>query len=355
MQPLLASPCRKRSGGGRLQLRCWHVDADGLWLSHLFIAGASVRAAAQSAVRAGFDVTAADLFCDRDLAACCQAFQVPDYPQGILPICRAVGPQEWLYTGGLENEPTLVDAVSHRHQLLGQPGSVLRQIRDPWQLGDVLARAGLRFPAPVQDCPRGDAGRWLVKPLNELRRHAHPMCDLPRVADRLTQSRRRGCRACATKHAGETYYQPWIRGPSYGAVFLAARGAAVLLGVTRQLVGCAWAGASGFRYVGSIGPIACDGPTYRELQRIGNCLAAAFPLCGLFGVDAIIAGTDVWTIEVNPRYTASVEVLERATGLAAVRLHCGGLPRCAAAAGIRTYGGSDARQSRGLCRHGPHH
>ncbi len=45
---------------------------------------------------------------------------------------------------------------------------------------------------------------------------------------------------------------------SVSAVFLAAGGSAVLLGVTRQLVGCRWAGATGFRYVGSIGPLAID-------------------------------------------------------------------------------------------------
>ncbi len=126
-------------------------------------------------------------------------------------------------------------------------------------------------------------------------------------------------------------------------MFLAAHGTAELLGVTRQLVGCSWAGASGFRYVGSIGPVAFDSRTYHEFQRIGHCLAAAFPLCGLFGIDTIVAGPDVWTIEVNPRYTASVEILERMTGLVALGLHqevCHGaaLPRVAPLIADRLHG-----------------
>jgi predicted ATP-grasp superfamily ATP-dependent carboligase len=44
-------------------------------------------------------------------------------------------------------------------------------------------------------------------------------------------------------------------------------------------------------------------------------------LVGLFGVDLIIAGSQVWTLEVNPRYTASVEILERASGLQAMGRH----------------------------------
>ncbi|NIP86783.1 MAG: hypothetical protein GTO03_14965, partial [Planctomycetales bacterium] len=41
----------------------------------------------------------------------------------------------------------------------------------------------------------------------------------------------------------------------------------------------------------------------------------------LFGVDAILQGPTLWPLEVNPRYTASVEVLERARGWLAMSLH----------------------------------
>jgi predicted ATP-grasp superfamily ATP-dependent carboligase len=42
---------------------------------------------------------------------------------------------------------------------------------------------------------------------------------------------------------------------------------------------------------------------------------------GLFGVDAVINSEGAWAVEVNPRYTASIEVLERSTGMAAVGWH----------------------------------
>ena len=47
-------------------------------------------------------------------------------------------------------------------------------------------------------------------------------------------------------------------------------------------------------------------------------LADRFELSGLFGVDFILDGDQVWTLEVNPRYTASVEIVERATGIHAI-------------------------------------
>ncbi|MHB8968859.1 MAG: ATP-grasp domain-containing protein [Pirellulaceae bacterium] len=270
----------------------------------LFIAGASARAAAQSAVRSGLNVTAADMFCDDDLAACCAAALVSDYPEGILQVAERIPPAEWMYTGGVENEPELVDAVSRRHKLLGHAGSVLRQVRDPRKLAKVLTRAKLLCPHPRHTPPEAGTGRWLVKPrrgCGGLRIHEYD----PRAA------------ACPRGW----YLQPWVRGVSLSAVYLAAGSSAVLLGVTRQLVGCRWAGAHGFHYVGSIGPLAINDQTHREFQRIGDCLTHEFQLCGLFGIDTIVSGTDVWTIEVNPRFTASVEILELATGLAAVGLH----------------------------------
>src|SRR6185436_19377899 len=44
-------------------------------------------------------------------------------------------------------------------------------------------------------------------------------------------------------------------------------------------------------------------------------------LQGLFGVDAILNPEGIWIVEVNPRYTASLEVLERAVRIQTVALH----------------------------------
>jgi predicted ATP-grasp superfamily ATP-dependent carboligase len=50
-------------------------------------------------------------------------------------------------------------------------------------------------------------------------------------------------------------------------------------------------------------------------------LAEKFELLGLFGVDFILDGDNVWTLEVNPRYTASVEIVERFNGTSAIAAH----------------------------------
>jgi predicted ATP-grasp superfamily ATP-dependent carboligase len=55
-------------------------------------------------------------------------------------------------------------------------------------------------------------------------------------------------------------------------------------------------------------------------ERLGVCIAAFAGLRGLFGVDAVVRDDVPWPVEVNPRYTASVEVHEYATGMRALAL-----------------------------------
>ncbi len=115
--------------------------------------------------------------------------------------------------------------------------------------------------------------------------------------------------------------QQYVEGLACSAVFIAARGRAALVGITRQLIGASWLGTGGFRYCGSIGPLELPPLERQTARRIGEVLAARFDLVGLFGVDAVINAEGVWPIEVNPRYTASVEILERAFELQLVESH----------------------------------
>ena len=74
-----------------------------------------------------------------------------------------------------------------------------------------------------------------------------------------------------------------------------------------------------------------DASLQTRFWELGDLLATEFSLVGLFGVDAILrqgdAGpldtepTEICPLEVNPRYTASVEVLERAIAIEPIRWH----------------------------------
>src|SRR5437879_3212295 len=97
----------------------------------VIIVGASVRAAAYSATRAGLEPYAIDLFADRDLTAICPAVSIERYPYDFLPQLAAAPRAPWIYTGGLENYPSLVDKLAAIRPLMGNSGCVLRAVRDP--------------------------------------------------------------------------------------------------------------------------------------------------------------------------------------------------------------------------------
>ncbi|MCH7987620.1 MAG: ATP-grasp domain-containing protein [Planctomycetes bacterium] len=105
------------------------------------------------------------------------------------------------------------------------------------------------------------------------------------------------------------------------ALFLAMRDKTELIGISRQLIGESWLGASPFGYCGSIGPIEPDDNLKRTVQRIGNVLATECRLRGLFGVDLVFDGERIWPVEINPRYTASVELFELAGEISLLDCH----------------------------------
>ena len=130
----------------------------------LAIVGASARAAAHSALRAGFQPVTADLFADADLGAFATATRIAPYPDGLLDWLRAVEPPAWMYTGALENHPDLVDQMAWIAPLWGSPGDVLTRVRSPVELLHALTSNGLLFPE-TRTSPDGLPldGTWLVK------------------------------------------------------------------------------------------------------------------------------------------------------------------------------------------------
>jgi len=273
----------------------------------LVILGASVRAAAYSAQRAGFAPWCADIFNDTDLAERFTSHLVTKYPQQLVDIAAKAPMGNWMYTGGVENYPDVIKKISAKRSLFGNGPMVLERVRDPKRFADALARGGLPFPAvnaTAAGLPRD--GSWLRK-----NRHSTGGVKVQIWDPRTT----------APREDPDWYFQQRINGEACSAVFVAASGQAVLLGVTRQLVGTDWTGGSGFLYCGSMGPLELQSPLRSTFEQIGNQLEHEFGLVGLFGVDAVLAEGTVWPVEINPRYPASCEVLERALGIRTIEIH----------------------------------
>lgn len=259
----------------------------------ILILGASARAAAASARRAGLTPFAVDLFADRDTRLLCEWVErcpFAEYPRGLFDRARRFPPMPWMYTGGLENYPDLVGELARDRELWGNGPDVLSLVRDPYFL-DRLPKHVAGFAEVV--VPNVDAVR---KPLRGSGgggvRRAEPG-DSPHP---------------------DFFYQEFIEGEPRSAVFATtAAGHLVAFGVTTQLIGPRWLHVSGFQYAGSI-----SRPGVEPLVNgWAGELVAATGLRGVFGLDYIGDGGHV--VDVNPRYVASVEVLELATGASLLR------------------------------------
>ncbi|MCE9632181.1 MAG: ATP-grasp domain-containing protein [Planctomycetia bacterium] len=276
------------------------------------VVGASTRAFAESACLAGWAVYAADLFGDVDLRRAAvhvvSASVGLGYPRGLPAAIAAWPPGPCVYTGAIENHPDIIDGLAQSRPVAGCSAATVRAVRDPGRLAAAIRAAGGSFPETFAD-PAGLPcdGSFVVKPLAS--------------AAGRDISRWRGA---ATSPAAGRVWQRFIAGNPWSAAFVADPQGCRLIGASHQLVGRRWCGGRPFAYCGSVGvPLDHVGRPLRAVfERLGAALAVTFGLVGLFNIDVVIAARgDVYVIEVNPRPTASMELVERATGESLAAAH----------------------------------
>jgi predicted ATP-grasp superfamily ATP-dependent carboligase len=261
---------------------------------------------AELAMRDGRPVVALDLFGDLDLRR--SGARVMSRPSltALVDAALTLRPGAVVYGASFENHPALVGRLAERHALLGNAPDTLRAVRDPQRLAAALRDAGHPVPRTVTAAPAHRSGRWLRKPLRGgggTRVRAWRGGALP--AGTIVQQRIDGV-ACSAAAVGDGVD-------------------AVVLGVSEQLVGRRAFGVRGYRWCGNLAPPRVPTtPLLEQARAICSCLASAFALRGLFGVDLVWDGERAWTIEVNPRPTASLEVIEAAHGVDVFDAHLRG-------------------------------
>ncbi|MGE3316810.1 MAG: ATP-grasp domain-containing protein [Planctomycetaceae bacterium] len=294
----------------------------------LLILGASTRAAAQSAARAGFRPICADCFADEDLREVAEVHQVSieNYPEGLVPVADSAPQCPWMYTGAMENYPRIVTQISRNRPLWGNSAEIIARSRDPLFTYETLKSAGL--PAPryrSSDDPPPADGRWMLKP--ERSGGGRGI--------RVWDESARDSRTLDEPH----WFQERAEGLSLAAIFVAMPERTILVGVSRQLVGSEDGSGPAHGYSGSIAPCPLADEVHGNVERMGSLLAQASGLRGIFGIDFLLDDVGPWPVDLNPRYTASVEVLEYAYDLPIMAWHAA------------AFGTDPARQRR--CKPGP--
>ena len=285
--------------------------------THVLIAGLTTRPFATSAARAGYRVTAVDGFGDRDLRACaeviCPRFETgQNYDPGAAAQAGSSIPAQLAaYTSNFENYPAAVTRLAQGRCLLGNPASTLTRIRNPIELMHVLRRFGLPSPKTRSRAPGASSLRvsWLLKPRRSGGGHGIRRWSSGQPVPR------------------SMYLQERILGVPGSVSFIANGSSAMLLGLSRQLVGEADFGVGSYRYCGSLmaGRATPLFPDQAELlQRaaeMATLLTREFRLVGLNGLDFIARSGIPYLTEVNPRYSSSMELIERSTGVSMFEAH----------------------------------
>lgn len=281
----------------------------------MILAGASCRAAAQCAQRAGYVPVVFDDFQDRDLIECAICFPCSAFSEWIDRIAPMVPHAVAMIAGGMENRPDLILGLQNAKFHLGvDPGS-MQVLRDPrcWQRW--ASESGLLFPEtrwPEQGPPgHSDAAEshptWLTKSTCSAGGLGVASWD-PRIDPPAPSSTTQ-------------LWQQRLSGISVGVSYLATSSANHGLGAAS-----AWDrtwpwSATPFLYRGSVGPFPIDPSTEVRLNDFGERVRRETGIRGLWGADWMVNADGWWLLEINPRWSASMELLDAGASIPWVELH----------------------------------
>jgi uncharacterized protein len=182
--------------------------------------------------------------------------------------------------------------------LLGNAPDALRRVREPIALFRFLTGRGFAVPETrVATDPLPREGRWLLKPARGGGgQGVRSWNGRPPSPSQLLQER--------------------VDGASGSASFVSDGRGSLVLGWTQQLHA-----RRSFRYAGNLMPLRGGAPARKEIDAIADALTREYGLRGLNGFDFVLRRGRPVVLEVNPRYCASMELMERASGRSLFGLH----------------------------------
>jgi predicted ATP-grasp superfamily ATP-dependent carboligase len=258
----------------------------------VLVAGFATRHVVQSAFGAGCEVYAVDHFCDQDLSFYAREStpfaELEELPAAIDDMCSRHPPDIMVVTSGAE-------ALSSR-TFCGTPPERVRRFLDKLETHRFFEEIGIPAPAlrpegtyPAMLKPRAGSGGWrnrLVNSNEEREAWISQFGDIPVTIEEIVEGV--PCSVCC----------------------LASAGGSVAVAVNRQIL--RGSGGSEFGFCGSVTPY-WNGKE-KELAAYAERIVDASGCLGSIGVD-FVSGAQIAAIEVNPRFQATLDTIEMATGI----------------------------------------
>ncbi len=250
----------------------------------------------RAAVAAGYEVIAADVFCDQD--TCRDAFMAIPLPyvnggfspesfrKAIFPLLNGNG-VAFIYGSGFETQPDLLDQVAQHCPIIGNSASAIRAAKDPQRFFALLTSLDIPCPEFALD-PPAFADGWLRKLVGGS------------GGTHIVGSGRGGGEA--------SYFQRLVPGVPVSLLFLTDGSGVREVGFNRQVL--APASDMPYRYGGAVSQVDLAEPVRQGMKSAAHGIASAFGLRGLNSLDCMVEGDRFWVLEVNPRLSATFSLYD---------------------------------------------
>lgn len=341
--------------------------------SKIVLLGSSVRALAQSCRRLTSPtqpifIWALDQFADRDCVASVDKVSQIELSDVVVSLfddvdsrgiesmgresaCNdSAGGKQLLFLpgGGTENHSSLIHELAANHLWCGITGDSLLSLRDPQILFQIARQTGLNAPLTYSHKTHPNRQSFATQ-----------VTEFDKNSEWLWKSSNKGGGLGVSKIQSEAdfayffaenqtdFLQQFIPGAPYGAtIIISANGRAEWVGACRLLtaserlqhldilvernrgsieqVVTTYEPREDFPYLfaGAVGPCRISNSIQEQLLRFAQESFRAFGMRGWFQVDFIVddAGQG-WVLEVNPRWSATMEIYERTCGISLTAMH----------------------------------
>jgi len=270
-------------------------------IRRILVAGFSTRHVAASAAQSGYEVAAIDHFCDLDLRTCtftCSRFEeLSELPPMVRQFCRDYQIDAVITTSGAE------DLQDLPVPLLGTDPEVATRFLDKSRMQDFFEMNGFpvpgiakpgEFPAILKPCKGSGGWRNAIVSSHE------------------------EVEAWKATFPGEPYLlqvvAPGI--PASVCCVTDGKNARALAANLQILRGT---DEARFGFCGSLTPFSH--PMAEKMRDMAEAIAAMSGCKGIIGIDFLVTDDQIFPIELNPRFVATLDTIERATGLNLVKIH----------------------------------
>jgi predicted ATP-grasp superfamily ATP-dependent carboligase len=308
----------------------------------LLIIGVDVVSLATSSMKAGYKVYAVDYFGDQDLKHVCrESISIVRQTPGVTceKLSTNFDPEELLQltmhllekseidaallSSGLEDSSETLFELNDMIPILGNNPFVIERIRDKMEFFQELKRMEITHPETGMAGDFEEARKKakdigypvLIKPSKSFGGVGIRKAQNPKELKQAFQD--------ASLIGEEVLIQQYISGMPSSISLISSKNETIALTLNEQLLGVNDVGQEEpFGFCGNVLPLVTSKSIKNRCKNIVERIASHFGLIGSNGVDFVISedGTP-YVIEVNPRFQATLECVERILGINMVEAH----------------------------------